>query len=303
MKRLSPVLVLCILTTVCSAQQDPLYSQYINNPFVLNPAYAGLTNNLNASLSYRQQWTGFEGRPTTINANAHMSLLNNTMGTGLMVVSDQVGATTVMEVYGSYAYRIKVADDKTLSFGLQAGFINYKTENAKLTIQDPGDPVFTGETSDLKPAIGSGIILTGDKFFIGLSVPRMLNVKARAEEFNYTVYTQHFYAMGSYLFFLNDRVRFKPSVLAKVVKGAPLSADVNAAFIIHEKYTAGVLTRNFSTYGVLLQAMIRNSFRLGYTMEVPTGRSVGTSFLTHEITLGFRADVLRFHVAGGTTNF
>lgn len=303
MKTLSFVLVLCIMTTVSSAQQDPLYSQYINNPFVLNPAYAGLTNNLNASLSYRQQWTGFEGRPTTINANAHLSLLNNTMGAGLMVVTDRVGATTTNEVYGSYAYRIKVADDKILSFGLQAGFINYKTENAKLTIQDPGDPVFTGETSDMKPSIGSGIIFTGDQFFIGLSMPRMLNAKTSAGEFNYTMYTQHFYAMGSYLFFLNDRVRFRPSVLAKIVKGAPLSADVNAAFIIHEKYTAGVLTRNFSTYGVLLQVMIRDSFRLGYTMEMPSGRSVGTSFLTHEITLGFRADVLRFHIAGGTTSF
>jgi len=36
---------------VVNAQQDPLYSQYINNPFVINPAYGGITNNLNAPLT------------------------------------------------------------------------------------------------------------------------------------------------------------------------------------------------------------------------------------------------------------
>src|SRR5882672_9984639 len=82
------------------AQQDPLYSQYLNNPFVLNPAYAGLTDNLNLSISYRSQWTGLEGSPKTVNANGHISLFDNRMGAGMMIIADQIGNTTINDVLG-----------------------------------------------------------------------------------------------------------------------------------------------------------------------------------------------------------
>ena len=303
MKKIYLSLVVVFTATAALAQQDPLYSQYINNPFVLNPAYAGLTNNLNMSISYRQQWTGYEGNPTTINANGHISLFDNKMGAGLMIVSDQIGATTVNEVYGSYSYRIKIDNDKILSFGLQAGFANYKTEDSRLTLQDPNDPLFSATTNVSKPSFGSGIILTSDKFFIGLSVPRMLKTTTQVGAYDPTLYTQHFYAMGAYVFFVSERIRFRPSVLAKVVPGAPVSFDLNAAVILHENYTAGLLTRNFSTYGLFLQAIIKDSFRFGYALEIPTNKSVGANFSTHEITLGVRLNVLSFHSNNGVTSF
>ena len=124
-------LVFACLSVVAVAQQDPLYSQYINNPFVLNPAYAGLTNNLNTAVSYRQQWAGFEGSPKTFNANGHISLFDNKMGAGLMLISDKIGYTTTNEVLGSYSYRIRVTEDKILSFGLQAGMVNYQLDSQK----------------------------------------------------------------------------------------------------------------------------------------------------------------------------
>jgi len=55
------------------SQQDPLYSQYMLNPLVINPAYAGLNNNLNIMAGYRTQWTGFDGHPQTVNATAHLT--------------------------------------------------------------------------------------------------------------------------------------------------------------------------------------------------------------------------------------
>lgn len=297
------LLVACLSAGVALAQQDPLYTQYINNPFVLNPAYAGITNNLNASLSYRRQWTGLEGTPATINANGHISLLDNTMGAGLMIVSDRIGVTTTNEVYASYAYRIGMADDKMLSFGLQAGIISFKTENSRLVLQDPADPRFAGKTRESKPGIGSGVMLTGDRFLIGLSVPRMLRARTTGGEADVTHYNQHFYAMGSYLFLLSDRLQLRPSVLAKAVPGAPVSLDVNAALVLYERYTAGMLTRNFSAYGIFLRALVKDSLRLGYALEVPTNRSVGTQFTTHEITLGIGLKALSFHSNGSVTGY
>ena len=100
MKKLCLAICLCLVSVMLVAQQDPIYSLYLNNPFVLNPAYAGLQNNLSTSASFRQQWAGLAGSPTTINANGHMSLFKNTMGTGLLLTSDQTGSTDVTGASG-----------------------------------------------------------------------------------------------------------------------------------------------------------------------------------------------------------
>lgn len=297
------ILMLSLFCVPVSAQQDPLYSQYLNNPFVLNPAYAGLTNNLNLSVSYRTQWAGFAGSPKTINANGHMSLANNKMGLGLMVVSDQIGGSVVNEVFGSYSYRINLTEDKVLSFALQAGFANYQIDNSKVNPFDKGDQLFIGTNSETKPSFGFGAILKSEKFFVSLSVPRMLRTTLQTQGLQSSLYTQHFYLMGSYLFFLSERIRFKPATLIKYVSGAPASVDVNASLIIHENYQAGVLTRNFNTYGIFLQALLQDSFRIGYTFEVPTGSSVGSNFTSHEITLGYRLNALSFHKNSGVISF
>ena len=97
------------------AQQDPLYAQYLNNPMLINPAYAGLNNNLNASLSYRSQWGGFEGNPVTVNINSHMSLVDNKVGVGFLLVQDKIGNVKNTEFQAAFSYKLKLAD-KTFSF-------------------------------------------------------------------------------------------------------------------------------------------------------------------------------------------
>ncbi len=277
------------------AQQDPLYAQYINNPFVINPAYGGITNNLNLALSYRYQWTGFEGSPKTINANGHISLANNKMGTGLIILSDQLGASSTNEIFATYSYRLTLDDRHTLSFGLQGGISNYQTNNDKINPQDKTDPFFQGTISKTAPNLGAGLILSSDRFMLSVSVPRMLEATLQADDIQASQYSRHLYAMGSYMFILSERIRLRPSVLLKALSGSPASIDLNAALIIHENYQAGILARDFTTYGIFGQAIIKDSFRIGYVFEMPTASSVGTNFVTHEITLGFRFNALPFH--------
>jgi hypothetical protein len=88
-----------------------------------------------------------------------------------------------------------------------------------------------------------------------------------------------------------------------MVSGAPASIDLNASVILYENYQAGVLTRDFNTYGLFLQGIFKNSFRLGYVFEVPTANSVGTNFTTHEITLGFRMNLFTFHENSSAISF
>lgn len=301
---LTVVLMIALLAVhgTSSAEQDPLYSQYINNPFVLNPAYAGFTKNLQTTLSYRQQWSGFEGSPKTINASGHLSLFDNRTGAGVMIVSDQIGSSLTTEIVGSYAYRIPLGNTRTLSFGLQAGMTTFKVDNSDVKAFDVNDPYFQGSLTETKPNFGAGLILNSDRYFLGLSVPRMMNSSLSQDGFSAATYTQHYYAMGSYLFFLTDRIRFKPSLLMKLTSGAPASMDANASLILREQYQVGVLTRNFNTYGFLVQGVFKDFFRVGYVFEVPTGSSVGP-FYTHQLTLGLRFNVLNFHDNSSVMSF
>ncbi|MBX2970279.1 MAG: type IX secretion system membrane protein PorP/SprF [Cyclobacteriaceae bacterium] len=283
-----------ILTSSLQAQVDPLYSQYLNNPFLINPAYGGMNKSMNLMVGYRKQWAGFDGSPNTISATGHTSLFDNRMGAGLIISQDKVGENTNTFVQATYSYKVRFDDYRYISFGLQAGFMNFRSDNSELNIAAPDDPVFLNPLNVTKPSFGAGAIFRTDKLFLGLSVPRILNVKATFEDLTTSIYSQHFYGFASYIFLLSDRVKLKPAVLVRAVNGSPLSTDLNFQFNIDERYAVGVLTRNFNTYGFLAQMKI-NELRFGYVFEMPTNNSVGTRFTSHEITLGLNLRVFNFH--------
>ena len=301
-RRLSPlfalIVTLSLFTRTAVSQIDPLYAQYLNNPLVINPAYTGLNKELNASASFRKQWAGFDGSPTTLNFTAHSSLFGNKMGAGLMVVQDNIGENKNTLAMGTYSYKIELRK-VSISFGLQAGIANYRSDNMELNIEDETDPFFAGNQNITKPEFGAGIIFHNDYFFAGLSVPRMLKSSetfgSGIDAVEATLYTQHVYGMASYIFFLSERVRMKPSLLLKYVKGNPLSADINALFNIDERYAVGAFTRNFNTYGLLGSIKFAQSYKFSYAFEMPTNGSVGTNYTTHELTLALSLSVFDFH--------
>jgi type IX secretion system PorP/SprF family membrane protein len=251
-------------------------------------------------VSYRKQWAGFDGSPTTINFTTHSSLFDNKMGVGLIVVNDKIGENNNTMAMATYSYKIEF-EDVTFSFGLQGGVTSYRSDNSDLNIDPAGadDPFFLDNQQITKPLFGAGLILSNDNLFIGVSVPRMLKTKGTfsndTETIEGNLYTQHVYGMASYIFFLSERIRFKPSALLKYVPDNPLSVDLNALINIDERYGIGAFTRNFNTYGFLAQIQFAQAYRFAYAFELPTGNSVGVNFSTHEITLGLRMAIFNFH--------
>lgn len=284
------LLIACTLQT--TAQQDPIYAQYINNPLAINPAFAGSNNMFNAGLQYRTQWAGIEANPVTVNFNSHMAVYQNRAGVGLQVVQDKIGDTKNTEFSTSYAYKLKL-NNSTLSFGMQTGFIRYTNNPSSLIIRDAGDDAFNSVT-ETKFNTGAGLLLKSDRYIFGLSVPRLLPATVSQGGQTVELYKQHYYLFGSYVLFITDKLRFKPSVLLRGTKGSPFSTDVNASFTMNEFYTAGIFSRNFKTYGLLLQAMVKN-FRLGYVFELPGSSASSLNFTSHEITIGLSMGVLSYH--------
>lgn len=303
MRLIYTLLLVLAFSLQLSAQQDPIYAQYLMNPLILNPSYAGINNNLQINAGYRLQWMGLDASPTTLNFNGAMSIVENRAGAGISVMQDKIGNTTITEFNGSFAYKLKLKNDMVFSFGMQGGVLGFRTDNGALNIRDTGDDAFPeGATRTSNVNVGTGVTLMTNKFIIGLSVPRMLPSKINSGSQQFELYNQHFYLFGSYVYNLNERLRFKPAVLLRGVKGAPLSADVSLNLNLNMIHTAGLFIRNLNSYGVLLQTMLKEKFRIGYVFELPSNRSVGAQFTTHEICLGLRVGALNFHERS-LTNF
>lgn len=287
-------LAFLLLATLSFAQQDPLYSQYLFNPLVLNPAYAGLNNRFNGSIGYRTQWMGLEGQPQTINASLHSSMMQNKVGAGLLVTNDRIGSLSSTEINASFAYKL-LLEKSVLSFGMQAGVQNFNSAMNGINPYDPTDNLFLNGERGTRINLGAGLILKSENFFVGLSVPRLLPTTFKSGNQQFNLYNQHLYLMGAYVHYLNEHIRLKPTVLLRGVKGAPASMDVALNVNFNAIHTAGVFTRNFNTYGILLQTLLKEQYRFGYVFEMPTGKSVGTQFTTHEIMLGIQLSAFDFH--------
>jgi type IX secretion system PorP/SprF family membrane protein len=281
----------CSLSSLVLAQQDPLYSQYFNNPMLINPAFAGSNERLYAGAAYRAQWAGMDGGPVTFNFNSHIGLVDNKVGVGVLAVQDQLGDIKNTEFGGVVSYRIKLRIN-TFSFGMQTGFTRYTTDpNAVRVVNNP-DPAFN-QFTETKFNTGVGVLLQSERYTLGFSVPRMLASSINQGGQNIQIYSQNFYLYGAYSIYVNERIQFKPSTLLRATPGTPISVDLNGNFVINKLYTAGIFTRKFNTYGLLLQ-MVMNDYRLGYVFELP-GKSSALNYTTHEISFALSLDVLSSH--------
>jgi type IX secretion system PorP/SprF family membrane protein len=286
---LTVALVVLIALSV-RGQQDPLYAQYFNNPMLINPAFAGSNERLYAGIAYRKQWTGLDGAPTTFNFNSHIALANNKVGAGIIVIKDKVGEFASTQYGGTVSYRIKL-NKAIFSFGMQLGFTQYSTNLENVRVQY-ADPLFAPFTQ-IKFNTGAGVLLKNDRYAVGISVPQLIANKISQGGQAIQVYNQHYYLYGNYVFFLSERIEFKPSALLRFTRGSALTTDLNLNLTFNRLYTVGVFTRNLNTHGVLLQAVMGNA-RMGYIFELP-GKSSTLNYVTHEISLSFSLAVLAAH--------
>ena len=74
----------------------------------------------------------------------------------------------------------------------------------------------------------------------------------------------HYYFTGGYVFDLNDSWKLRPTALAKVTSGAPLSVDISSTVIFDEKLYLGATYRIDDAIGAFIDFQVFTSLRIGY---------------------------------------
>jgi len=285
------------MMTQANAQQDPQYSQYIFNGLILNPAYAGSKEHLNANAIYRTQWTGLEGSPKTQTASVDKMAFRN-VGLGFHVVNDCIGAERNLSFYGSYAYKLRFESNVKLSLGIAGGVSNYSVDESLLKTDNPYDPdVQKLANSKILPDAKTGVFFNTERYYAGVSVSNILS-DLFSYESSLGKPKKHYYLTTGYLWNITPGFAFKPSILLKESFDGPGNLDLNGFVLINDKLWLGSSYRtgsglfylgnsnfNFRNAVALMMEYYFNEFRIGYVYDITTSGLNGYS--THEISLGY----------------
>lgn len=288
-------MILAVFTAmVCHGQQQPMYTQYMFNGLVINPAYAGAQQTFTATALYRKQWVGMQGAPETQTFSAHSpvdDLRNNRrsrspVSLGLTIYHDRVAITGQTGLLAAYAYRISTGRNSSVSFGIQGGFSLFRIQYSELELDDPS--FSSGDILEWKPDVGAGVYYQTPRFYAGISAPQMIRPVTEGQNSSITA-QPHMFVTAGYVFDANRTVKIKPSLLLKNASGGVYQLDVNCNVFLNEVLNLGLSWRSSESVSSLVHFQLNPRFALGYAYDFGYGSEFSRlSSGSHEFMVNYR---------------
>jgi type IX secretion system PorP/SprF family membrane protein len=324
MRRTGVLFLLLLILGSTTAQQRPHYTQYILNPYIINPALTGIENYTDIKLSYRNQWVGFPGAPQTIYATVHTPIGKNDYrttptsfqvpgenprgksywedytaaeshhGAGVSIVNYKTGYINRFYATASYAYHIGLTPKLNLSAGFAGGISGINIDAAKIELANPVDPAIGGFTSELrkvKPELSAGLWLYSDQFFAGLSAQQIIPQKINlvANDLYKSTLVPHFFATTGYRFLASEDVNVMPSVMVRYIPSMPVFVDINLKAQYQDRFWIGGNYRIKEGFAAMAGVNVSNMLNIGYSYDVNNSKYLLQYMQrgTHEIVIGF----------------
>lgn len=288
--RLIGILLLVLCSSLVFAQSEPLYSQYLFNKLIINPAYAGSRDALSAHAIYRHQWSSLPGAPRTYNVSAHAPFKKQANSLGATFYGDKFGPYNSMGFNLSYAYRL-FFNRGALAFGINAGLAYSKLDVTDLDAYNLGDVAFSelGESS-INPNAGVGIYFHSKRLSIGLSTPQIFNNKMLSSKNG--LLANHYYLSFDLLVNPKSKVVLHPSILLKYTPESNAQMDANLNLIFFERFWLGAGFRTDNSYIFNTQYHFKmksgkgySNFRLGYAYNLANKHYRARTGASHEVFL------------------
>ena len=272
MKKLGLYILFILLVNSGFSQQVPLSSQYLMNRMVVNPAYAGGLEHYTASISYRKQWINLDGAPTTQNITIHGPAMKGKLGFGLLMFRDVIGVSKENNISGSFAYRIKMDQQKTMSFGVAASTVFSNNQWSQVTTTSDNDQAFSQDDPQyVFPDFSAGFYYKTPTYFVGLSMPMFLQHELSGTSNKYKIrndFKQYNYLLeGGVSIDLNDGVILRPSLMTRYLPSSSLQFDFNTLVDINNKLGLGVSYRTQDAIVGMLQIHINDQIIFGYSYD------------------------------------
>jgi type IX secretion system PorP/SprF family membrane protein len=258
------------------AQQDPLYSQYMNNLQSVNPAYTGIRGLPTLSSVYRKQWLGFDGAPTTASFTFSMPFDSLRVSGGIDFIYDYTVPTATTALFFNYGYQFQVSEKTRMSLGLKAGF-NYlegKLTHLDRYHLDDSYILDFGDFTRFMPNFGVGGFWYGENFYAGFAIPRLLQNPYNKADNLFTTKSReerHYFLHGAYSHVLRPGIVLQPALTTIMVAGAPITADIDMAVHFNQKITFGLMYRISDAVGAYAHFNL-GDMKLGFAYDLGHSR-------------------------------
>ena len=311
MRRVLYILILLLLGATLYSQQLPVFSQYLYNKFMINPAVAGSDGYTSFNLTAREQWVGYYGAPRTFSFSGQTRMLKKSfilkqtpikrsvyrpksdgrIGLGGYVFSDKNGLIQRTGFQFAYSYAIWLANSTQLSFGLSATGYHFKINEKELNFEDPNEPWLNNNLRRgmFVPDAGFGIYLLNARYSLGFSADQLFEAYGKIGNPAYKNITllRQYYAFGTYSFLLNNYVELQPSLLIKMSEQVKPQADIGFTYILNQMFWAGLTYRTGGALIGNVGASYQNLF-FGYAFDFTFQEIQRVTYGTHELTVAIK---------------
>jgi len=281
-------LTLLFITGLANAQQDPMFTHYMFNTLWMNPAYAGTREAMTITGIHRSQWVGFDGAPQDQSLTLHTPVLNGKLGLGLSVVNDRIGPVKSTMIALDLAYHIRLTKKSKLGLGIKGLLNMYSNSLSTIKINNETDASFGQNYSATLPNAGAGIYYYREKFYIGLSTPRLLENKPDGSLASSAREQRHYFLILGTVIPMNKNLKFKPTGFVKATEGAPVQGEITTSFLMYDKLSLGAMYRSGDGIGALVGFSFTDQFTVGYSYDWSLANTTGKyNSGSHEIMLRY----------------
>ncbi len=258
------------------AQQEMQSSNFMINPFLFNPAYSSVDDNMDIKLGYRYQWVGLQGSPQTSYISFHTPInkshfsrssggdFHNWHGVGAVAMHDRIGAFSNIKIKANYSYNLALTkgrgygknhqDGLRIALGVFVGWNHFTLDKDILAQKNTSGATNVSSSSTLNdPTYQSlnryssqpvmdidigGMLYYQETYYLGVSSSQVLQSNTQISEGSDL--SRHFYVTGLLKLQLNESFYLIPSVITKMTSGAPLSYNFNTRLDWKDKVYIGV---------------------------------------------------------------
>jgi type IX secretion system PorP/SprF family membrane protein len=199
----------------------PIYSDYLtDNYYLIHPSMAGVANCAKIRLTGRQQWFGQDEAPSLNTLSINGRLGDGPSAAGAIFFADKNGYHSQTGAYLTYAHHLMFSrnpiDLNMLSFGLSAGFIQYKLDETSF-LADGFDPIIAGiEQSATNFNIDFGFSYHFLDFYAHATVKNVLDnegINFNEQGLSYNNLRTYLFSAGNVFSKLGSEMSYEPSVM------------------------------------------------------------------------------------------
>ncbi|MDX9727669.1 MAG: type IX secretion system membrane protein PorP/SprF [Bacteroidales bacterium] len=300
-----------LISAGLTAQQLPIYSQYLFNKYLINPAVAGADGYTSLNLTTRQQWTGYQGAPQTYSISFNGRLLKQKynirenlfnqktfkshtegrVGFGGTVFSDINGLVRKTGFSTSYAYHIWLQGGTQLSLGLAFTGYHYKIDQRQIQFEDPDEPWLNTDFRKgiFVPDFNFGAYLLNRKFAVGFSAQELMEgfIRAGSQAYRDLKIQRTYYLFGNYDIEPDNKTLIQPSVLLRMSEQLRPQADIGISYSYDNKLWIGATFRTGSAI-IANVGVRRDRLFFGYSVDFTLNSIQRSTFGSHEFIVATR---------------